>query len=102
MAIVVLSAASLLLPNLWFAEYGALAVVLAAVFLLAQTIIVMDLAYRWNEIWFGAALKARRELRNGAHKAHLGGIIGVATVLLVSAFALDVRLFLHSDEVGAR
>lgn len=50
---------SLFLPNELWTAFGSWATALSAIFLVAQSIVLIDFGYTWNETWYKYALEAR-------------------------------------------
>jgi len=101
MAILVLWCASVLLPNVMFNTFKEIATIIGVLFLIVQSVLVIDLAYTWNEKWYGLAVQANRDLRPDAQKAWTGLILATSAVLVLAAGILAVHLWLvasSSDE----
>lgn len=93
LALLLLWACSLALPNTWFEGFGAVATVAASVFLLVQSVFAIDLAYRWNEAWHDFAVEAKRNLNQKREQMWYVALLVAALVLLACAVAWDVALW---------
>lgn len=91
MAVFVLGVVSLFLPNALFSSFGSVASSASAVFLVVQTVWLIDFAYSWNELWFTKA----RELQQSRRKQRflLGAIISTSVLLIVASIAACVGLY---------
>jgi hypothetical protein len=74
---------------LWIARVG------ACFFVLIQQIILVDVAYNWNESWIEKADKAETDEGTGKGKKWLGAILFSCFVLFAGSFAGIIILFVH-------
>ncbi|KAL7430679.1 hypothetical protein ACHAXM_003122 [Skeletonema potamos] len=93
----ILCAGTCFIPNdplfmpiyLWIARVG------ACFFVLIQQIILVDVAYNWNESWIEKADKAETDEGTGKGKKWLGAILFSCFVLFAGSFAGIIILFVH-------
>mmetsp|Transcript_2499 Transcript_2499/g.5030 ORF Transcript_2499/g.5030 Transcript_2499/m.5030 type:complete len:423 (-) Transcript_2499:110-1378(-) len=94
MAVPVLCFALLFVPNAPLNGFGTFATAAAAIFLVAQALLLIDFAYAWNETWHGYAIMAqRRELSERGKKMWLGLILASSAALFVTAVVVSVWLY---------
>jgi len=86
-AVLLIAVVLAFLPNALLNAFGSIASVASAVFLVAQAVFVIDLAYTWNEAWFAKATAARRNPAGGAQQVRKwqASIVGTSLVLMVLA-----------------
>lgn len=93
--VICIFAVSLFLPNSYGDMLGVFARNSAVLFLVGQTVLVIDFAYRWNETWLECANEAyRRRLDRTQEKAWKCGIIFFSLVFAGFAFYGAVQLFI--------
>merc|ERR1712178_192363 len=92
--LLLVSAILLFVPNNFFEVFGNIAGVASAFYLIAQTILLMDFAYCWNEAWHTKAVESQRNLKPEAHRMWLAAIIVAAalmfTVAIVECILLNI------------
>lgn len=76
---------------LWFARLG------AAAFIILQQIILIDVAYNWNDDWVERANEADR-LSYGSGSGWLQAIVGVCVAMYTATFAGIGLLYSHYDD----
>eukprot|EP00927_Polykrikos_kofoidii_P023715 TRINITY_DN21752_c0_g1_i1.p1 TRINITY_DN21752_c0_g1~~TRINITY_DN21752_c0_g1_i1.p1 ORF type:complete len:414 (+),score=37.73 TRINITY_DN21752_c0_g1_i1:79-1320(+) len=82
-------------PNEIFTGFGILSGVLSAVFLVAQTMVVIDFAYSWNELWVKLARDAQRAHMNSkAYQMWTAAIIATSMLLLLAGTCGMVHVYL--------
>mmetsp|Transcript_703 Transcript_703/g.1454 ORF Transcript_703/g.1454 Transcript_703/m.1454 type:complete len:412 (+) Transcript_703:141-1376(+) len=88
MAVAVLWLVGLLLPNYIYTSYGSFVTVAAAVFLVVQSVLLIDFAYTWNEVWHTKAEDARRrDIFGHGYRNWIIAILVASALLLVGAGA---------------
>jgi len=84
----------LFVPNSVFDVFGEVAGATSAIFLGAQAVLVIDLAYTWNESWYTKAVMARRARPgSGVAQTWEGLILAASALLLTLSLAAVVVLF---------
>lgn len=103
MLVVLFGLISLFLPNTAFSTFGTVATSASVVFLVAQTVLLIDLAYTWNEHWYANALQARqREISHAGEKRWLGAIIASSMLLLLGSVAACIYLCVTTEDITGR
>eukprot|EP00928_Gymnodinium_smaydae_P040700 TRINITY_DN27578_c0_g1_i1.p1 TRINITY_DN27578_c0_g1~~TRINITY_DN27578_c0_g1_i1.p1 ORF type:complete len:481 (+),score=84.91 TRINITY_DN27578_c0_g1_i1:134-1444(+) len=103
LAVAVIGTLLLFFPNGAITAYGEVATVSAAVFLVAQSVLLIDFAYTWNETWFTNSVNAhRREIGNRGQRLWLGAIVVSSALLFIGAVAGSISLYVNYADVGGR
>lgn len=92
----------LFLPNDFLTVFGQIAGVASAVYLVAQTILLMDFAYNWNESWHTVAQSRQREMNQQGYKMWLVAIVVAAGSLFIGALVGCILLCANFTTGGAR
>lgn len=99
LALVLLIVVFFFVPNSLFSVFGSVAGFLSALYLVAQTILLMDFAYSWNEQWHTNAQGAQRQLNNQGYRMWLIGIV-VAAALWFILSLVEVSLLCITFSTG--
>jgi len=103
MAVVVLVFISLFLPNKVWTDFGSWATALSAIYLIAQSIVLIDFGYTWNEIWYKNALEAnRRQAGSKGYRLWLGGMLLSSAALVLGALSMSIYLFVDFQDASSR
>lgn len=103
MAVVVLVLISLFLPNTVWTVFGSWATALSAIYLIAQSIVLIDFGYTWNETWYKNALEAnRRQVGSKGYRMWLGGMILSSAALVLGAVSMSIYLFVAFQDPSSR
>jgi len=92
----------LFVPNSWLSVFGSVAGVASAAYLVAQTVLLMDFAYTWNESWFTNAQNSQREMNQGGYKKWMVAIVVAAAGLSILSVVEGILLFAKFTTGGAR
>lgn len=94
MAVLLLLAVSLFVPNCVFDGFGHLATGASAVFLVVQGVLFIDFGYSWNELWYSNALAARRrDIGQRACSLWIAGILAASGLLFLGALGGSIFLY---------
>jgi len=94
--IVLLPLLLIFVPNGLFDTFAQLATVVSAIFLIAQTLLLVDFAQECNDTIFDAGLSARRVRINSDYlRAAKAALIGMSLALLLGAVAGAVILWIN-------
>lgn len=88
-------------PNDMFSAFGSVAGFLSAIYLVAQTILLMDFAYYWNEAWHSKAQAAMASLNNRGYRMWLIAIVVAAAFWFVLA-AIECIILFTAFSAGGR
>mmetsp|Transcript_48267 Transcript_48267/g.140737 ORF Transcript_48267/g.140737 Transcript_48267/m.140737 type:complete len:408 (+) Transcript_48267:91-1314(+) len=92
--ILLLGFAFLFVPNKIFSVFGEVASGMSALFIVAQAVLVIDFAYKWNETWYAYSLAALRQSPgSGQARTWQGIILAAAGVLLSCVLVVSLWLF---------
>lgn len=81
----------LFMPNDVLSAFGAAAGVASSVYLVAQTVLLMDFAYSWNETWFTKSQTQQRNLDpRGAKMWQVAILVSAAAFLIASIVGVAV------------
>jgi len=93
MAVAVLWLIGLFFPNTMFTTYGEIVTVTAAAFLVLQSVLLIDFAYTWNEVWHTQAEDARRrDIFGHGYRNWLIAIVASAALLFIAALVIEGML----------
>jgi hypothetical protein len=90
--LIVLIFVSLFVPNDLLTVFGSVSGVASSAYLVAQTILLMDFAYSWNEAWHANAQARQRDMNPNGYKMWLVAIVVAAAALFVVAVVALVVL----------
>jgi hypothetical protein len=99
--VLLLTVAFFFVPNAVFhGFYANLANVLCTLFIAAQSILLIDFGYTWNESWMGKSLEARRrDIRShGGYKNWQTGILICSAALLLGSLGICIALWVCFDQ----
>jgi len=100
--LIVLILVLLFAPNDMLSVFGAVAGVASSAYLVAQTVLLMDFAYGWNEAWHTNAQNRQRDLNPRGYKMWLIAIVVAAALLFVLALVECIILCTQFATGGAR
>jgi len=84
---------SLFLPNSMFSVFGSFAGVASAIYLMAQTILLMDFGYSWNSAWDANAHTCERELNlAGKKRWRVATLVASGCLFLLSIVELALLM----------
>jgi len=94
------TAAFLFLPNQLFSAFGFFSGIASGVFLVIQTVPLIDFAYTWNESWFSFGMGARRvHFSSRGFNGWMAMIIVASIFLLTCALSGIIHLYIVWPEV---
>eukprot|EP00490_Sorites_sp_Unknown_P012597 CAMPEP_0114649284 /NCGR_PEP_ID=MMETSP0191-20121206/6952_1 /TAXON_ID=126664 /ORGANISM="Sorites sp." /LENGTH=418 /DNA_ID=CAMNT_0001862869 /DNA_START=39 /DNA_END=1295 /DNA_ORIENTATION=+ len=103
MTVVCLVLISLFLPNTVWTGFGSWATALSAIYLIAQSIVLIDFGYTWNETWYKFALEAnRRQVGSKGYRMWLGGMLLASAALALGAVSMSIYLFVDFQDPSSR
>jgi len=103
MAVVCLVFIALFVPNKVWTVFGSWATALSAIFLVAQSIVLIDFGYTWNETWYKYALEARgRQVGAKGYRMWLGGMLLASAALILGALSISIYLFIDFKDASSR
>lgn len=101
-AMLVIMFALLFIPNEVADVFGQTAGIASSIYLVAQTVLLVDFAYTWNENWHHRALEAhRREVGSRGYRLWLAAILISSGLLLVAGLVGCVSLSVQYTTAGA-
>jgi len=92
----------LFVPNDVLSVFGSIAGVASSVYLVAQTVLLMDFAYGWNEAWHTNAQKRQRDLNQQGYKMWLIAIVVASAGLFILGLVEMILLCVNFTTGGAR
>jgi hypothetical protein len=94
----------LFIPNAMLSVFGSAACAASSVYLVAQTILVVDFGYTWNEYWMAKSHEARRNLERTIGDLSLWqiGLVAASLVLCIIAIIAAVILCISFPTGAAR
>eukprot|EP00930_Biecheleria_cincta_P101152 TRINITY_DN92780_c0_g1_i1.p1 TRINITY_DN92780_c0_g1~~TRINITY_DN92780_c0_g1_i1.p1 ORF type:complete len:411 (-),score=51.12 TRINITY_DN92780_c0_g1_i1:58-1290(-) len=98
LSLVVLLLVSLFLPNRLLDGFGYLAAASSSIFLLLQSVLLIDCAYMWAETWKGNALQAQRREARGTGIAWYSAILMASATLVLGAIGVFIYMFRASTD----
>jgi len=103
MAVACIIFITLFLPNQVWAGFGSAATALSAIFLVAQSILLIDFGYTWNETWYANALEARRrEIGAKGYRLWVGAMLLSSAALVLGAIIGSIYLFCMFKDASSR
>jgi len=89
-------------PNDIFSVFGSVAGFLSAIYLVAQTILLMDFAYSWNEAWHSNAQTALSDINSQGYRMWLIAIVVAAATWFIISLVECILLCITFETSGAR
>lgn len=103
MGVALLSIVMLFVSNGAMSTFGEIAGVVSSIFLVVQSVLLIDFAYTWNSAWVSNAEAARRQNFFGREPClWYSGLVGASVLFLLSSIAGTVLLYMSFSEGGAR
>mmetsp|Transcript_87073 Transcript_87073/g.186664 ORF Transcript_87073/g.186664 Transcript_87073/m.186664 type:complete len:439 (+) Transcript_87073:83-1399(+) len=103
MAVFLIGFALLFVPNDALGAFGQVATIASAVFLVAQSVLLIDFAYTWNETWYSNALAAhRREIGTRGYRTWLGALMAASATLFFGSVACSVYMYTSYPDATSR
>lgn len=89
-------------PNYIFSVFGSVAGFLSAIYLVAQTILLVDFAYSWNEAWYSNAQTALSNVNSQGYRMWLIAIVVAAAAWFILSLVECILLCIAFEATEAR
>jgi len=102
LGLIVLIIVLFFVPNYIFSAFGSVAGCLSAIYLVAQTVLLMDFAYSWNEAWHSNAQTALSNINSQGYRMWLIAIVVAAAAWFILSLVECILLCISFETGGAR
>lgn len=93
----------LFIPNSVFDVFGSIATAAGSIFLIAQSILLIDFAYSLNEIWYGYAQVAyRRQISSTAYRIWIASMLITSALIFIGSIVGSALMFQAYDNMAGK